>query len=660
MSGATSRMATKAASLDPVTFEVVKNALMTTVDQMGEQILKTCHSFVIYAHDFSSALFDLAGRTVMHGSKDLAGHLGTQHFHAQALLQTFGNEMHPNDVYVTNDPYIGGTHFSDVRVMRPLSVDGEIIGFSQASGHWADIGGSVPGSFDVRAREHFGEGLRIPPVKISEAGRDRPDVVDLIVSNTRSPADAKGDLYAQAQATRVAQREVTRLAHRYGKDVLLQAFTEIQDYVELLTRRQISRLPDGTWETVDYIDSDPRVDEGMIPIRVRLTIQGDRIRYDLSDSHPVVGTFLNSAFGATHSALYAGTKMFLPEVPLNDGFFRPIEIDLGSEGSVVNAVWPTAVSGFAAGPFEKIINSVFELWSHVMPERAMACGYNIEYLLAGGRDARRAGAPIFMWYDWLCGGWGGRNGRDGLGVTSPPFGTGLTLQPLEGQERLSPMTIIRSEVFQDSAGPGRFRGGCGAVKVTRVSHAEGAVLSYSCDRARAITWGIQGGLPSLPQGVWLTPRGSTETEFLGAIFSNYPLREGDVFSRAAAGGGGYGDPLDRDVGAVLNDVADEYVSVERARRDYGVVILTIDIELCRYVVDEEATVREREAIRSARAGWLEEDPEVIARRYRDGELALLDLVRRYGVIVDWGTGELLPRTTETYRTTLRKRSATYW
>lgn len=204
-----------------------------------------------------------------------------------------------------------------------------------------------------------------------------------------------------------------------------------------------------------------------------------------------------------------------------------------------------------------------------------------------------------------------------------------------------------------------YRGGCGVEKGATLTAAERTVMSYSCDRARSIAWGINGGLPSLPHGVWLNPGGEGE-RFLGAMFSNVPLQAGDTFTRPSAGGGGYGDPLDRDPEAVKEDVADGYVSVERALRDYGVVVREVDAELSEYEIDPEATERERARIRSERRGWLEEDAGSVAERYRDGALDVLDLVRHYGVILDWGTGELLPKTTDTYRAMLQRRAAAYW
>jgi N-methylhydantoinase B len=301
------------------------------------------------------------------------------------------------------------------------------------------------------------------------------------------------------------------------------------------------------------------------------------------------------------------------------------------------------------------MNAGFEPWSQLMPERAMACCFNLEYLLVGGRDARLEDRPFFMWYDWMAGGWGGRNGRDGQDCTSPVFGVGLAVQPFEGQERLTPVVTSLHEIIPDSGGPGEFRGGCGVRKGGTLTQVENAVMSYCCDRARSVTWGIAGGLPSLPHGVWLN-----DERFLGANFSGVPVKEGDRFVRPSAGGGGLGDPLRRSVEAVLEDVADGYVTIERAALDYGVVVEEVDAELASYRVDEEATERLRAEQRASRAARLEEDPQDVARRFREGALDVLDLVRHYGVILDWGSGEVLERTTAQYRELLQRRSASHW
>ncbi|MGB3389914.1 MAG: hydantoinase B/oxoprolinase family protein [Pseudaminobacter sp.] len=647
-------------TLDPVTFEVLKNAYVNIVDQMAEQILRTCYSFVIYSRDFSSALCDPTGDTIMQGSGDIAAHVGTLHLTAKAVIKKFGDDVHPGDVFVINDVYQGGTHFNDTRLFAPMFYKGELLGFAQANGHWADVGGAVPGSFNVNALDHMAEGLRITPVRVYSKGVYLSDVAELIAHNTRAPNDIIGDLQAQSEACRLAEREIQRLCDKYGVETIKKSFAEVQDYVEDMTRQRISELPDGVWETIDYIDVDPDEGEGLVPIKVKMTIEGDRVHYDLAGSHPkTVGSFLNCCYGGAFAAVVAGTKMQSPDIPMNSGFYRVVTVDAGPLGSVVNAEWPTPVAGFASGPFEKIMNAVFELWAEVLPERAMACTFNLDYLLIGGRDTRHEGKPYFMWYDWMVGGWGARNGRDGWAATGPVFGVQLGTQPFEGQERLSPVLTTCHELMVDSGGPGEFRGGLGVQKGGTLYACERTVVSYCCDRERSITWGLWGGLPSIPHGVWVN-QGQENERYLGSLFSGVPLQQGDTVQRPSAGGGGLGDPLKRDPEAVLNDVIEGYVSVARARKDYGVVVEEIDADLAEYKLDEQATLAERARIASHRKAWLDEDAGEIAARYRARELDMFDLIRQYGVIVDWGSGELLANTTAAFRDMLKRRTVPYW
>lgn len=305
------------------------------------------------------------------------------------------------------------------------------------------------------------------------------------------------------------------------------------------------------------------------------------------------------------------------------------------------------------------MNGIFELWSHIMPDRAMACAFNLEYLLVGGRDARFDSKPYFMWYDWMAGGWGGRASKDGASATAPVFGPGLAVQPCEGQERLSPVLTTMHQIGVDSGGPGRYRGGCGIEKGGILTDAESTVMSYCCDRARSITWGIEGGLPSIPHGVWLN-KGSRNERFLGSVFSSEPLQAGDSFYRPSAGGGGFGDPLERPAEEVLEDVIDGYVSIERAAKDYGVAIIANDPELDDYSIDGPATAQLRDSIRSQRVGWLAEEAATVAEKYRSGQLDMLDVIRRYGVILDWGTGELLEESTRQHREQMIRRSQQGW
>ncbi|MDI6024796.1 hydantoinase B/oxoprolinase family protein [Corticibacterium sp. UT-5YL-CI-8] len=645
-------------SLDPVTFEVLKNSFITTVDQMAEQMLRTCYSFVIYNRDFSNALHDADGNSVAQGNYDIAVHVGTLHNTCKEVIRVFEGDMAPGDVYAINDPYAGGTHFSDVRLVRPIFDEDKLIGFSQSNGHWSDLGGSVPGSFDVTARDMFREGLRITPLRLFQRGRFCSDVANMIAANTRDPASIIGDIHSQAQATQAAERELLRLVKKYGRDQVTRGMEEVQDYVERAVRKRLSELPDGTWETVDYIDRDLGAGEGMIPIRIKMTIKGDQIHYDFTGSHHTIASMYNSAPGATFSAVVAGMKTFFPDLPLNSGFYRMIEVT-APKNSVVSAEWPVAVTGFLM-PFEKIMNSIFEMWSKIMPERAIACAFNLEYLLAGGRDARKPEKPIFMFYEWLPGGWGGRNGKDGADVTTACFGTGLMSQPNEGNERVNPTRTTEFQIKQDSAGPGKWRGGVGVQKTSVLLEAEGAVMSYICDRERAVVWGVEGGLPSMPHGLTMKRSGEDTDIWLGSVFSDYPVHSGDEFARPTAGGGGFGDPLQRDPAKVMEDVIDDYVSLTRAKTDYGVVIREIDRDLCQYEIDAEATEACRADIRANRKDWARMDPTEVSRRYKSGEIDSLDAVRHYAVILDWETGEVLPKTTAQFRESFEKRTVAHW
>lgn len=644
--------------LDPVTFEVLRNAYVNLVDQMSEQVLRTCYSFVIYNRDFSSALCDANGNTIAQGTQDISVHVGTLHLTAKAVIEDFEGDIHPGDVFLVNDPYRGGTHFSDTRVIKPVFHEGKIVAYMQVNGHWADMGGSVPGSFDIKAKNHYGEGMRIPPIRIYSKGVYLKDIGNLLVSNMRVPEERLGDLRSQVEATKVGERQLLALIAKYGVDTILTAFEEVQDYVERVTRANVKALPDGTWETVDFIDMDPEVGDGLIPIKVKMTIKDDEVFYDLSGSHSYIGCFLNAGYGASLSATYAGTKTFFPDIPLNSGFYRVVHVEL-PENSVVNAPCPIAVTGFCSGAYEKIMNACFELWSSIIPERALACSFNLEYLLVGGNDNRKEEEEYFMWYDWMAGGHGGRIDRDGANALSPVFGVGLRIQSCEGQERLSPVVTTKHEIMIDSGGPGEFRGGCGIEKGGLLTAVSDTVMSYCCDRSRSITWGLFGGLPSSPHGAWLNPEKESR-EYLGAIFSNVKVKSGDSFMRPSAGGGGLGDPLKRDPKVVLEDIIDEYVSIDRARKDYGVIVTEIDRDIDLFELDEEATIAERKYIQENRKAWLKEDISTVENLYLSGEIDQLDMIRKYGIVFDHDENKVLPISTNQYRDMLEDKMVPHW
>ncbi|MBN9057756.1 MAG: hydantoinase B/oxoprolinase family protein, partial [Rhizobiales bacterium] len=444
---------------DPVTFDIIQNSLQAISDEMFAAMRKTAMSAIIYeVLDMGTGICAADGEIASSGA-GIPAFIGVLDKAVKAVLRKHSvAAIHPGDVFATNDPFYGGvTHLNDMVLVMPVFAEGEIVAWTANIAHWNDVGGMVPGSMSTDAVEIYQEGLRVPAIKIIEKGVANQSVMDLLMVNSRLPAFLKGDMWAAIAAVRIGDKRILDLVNKYGKDTVVAGFADVQDYVERAMRQRLAALPDGVWETQDFIDRDPSGGEGMIPVKVKMTKTGDRVIYDFTGSHPCIGSLYNSAFGSTFSAVAAGMKTFFPDLPLNSGFYRPIEV-IAPEDTVVNARWPVAVTGFLM-PFEKIMNSIYEIWSGIMPQRAIACAFNLEYLLTGGRDRRAPAKPIFMFYDWLPGGWGGRNGRDGCNVTTACFGTGLQSQPVEGQERGSPILTMEYQVLTDSPGPGKWRGG---------------------------------------------------------------------------------------------------------------------------------------------------------------------------------------------------------
>ena len=394
-----------------------------------------------------------------------------------------------------------------------------------------------------------------------------------------------------------------------------------------------------------------------------MTIEGDQLSYDLTGSHPAIGSFINAGFGSAFSGVIAGTKTFFPDVPLNSGFYRAVQVDLGPEGSVVNAPWPVAVTGFCAGPVRE--DHELDLRAVVgaaCPSGRSPARFNLEYLLVGGRDGAPR-QPADLHVVRLDGRRLGRAERQGRLERD---GADLRRRPRRAAARGAGAALPRADdgardPSPTPAGPGKFRGGCGVEKgaiLTR-GRGNGDVLHAATAHARS-PGASRAGLPSIPHGVWLNA-GRRGAHSSGRCSRACPAAAATRFTRPSAGGGGFGDPLERNPAAVLEDVADGYVSVERARKDYGVVVREIDPDLAEYEIDEAATTAERERIARRRGGA---GSRRIPRRwpsgYRAGDVDQLDVIRRHGVILDWGTGELLPKTTEQFRSMLRRRMVAHW
>jgi N-methylhydantoinase B len=582
-------------SLDPITFSILSGSLVNLVDEMVSTVQRTCLSFSIYVGDFSGAVMDAEGRLVAEGTRDVAVHVGALEPSTKAVLEDFPrDEMKPGDVFIFNDPHRGGTHLPDMTFIRPVFWDDEVIAFVCSKGHWLDVGGSIPGSMDALAKDIYQEGLQVPPVKIVDGGVVRQDVARFVLRNVRIPLEAGGDMWAQIAGTKTGERRLLELIEKYGIDTVVSAFNEVMDHSERQIVAEVLKCPEGTWEIEDFIDRDPGdPDRGPVRVHVKLSIQHEppKIVYDLRGSDPPTNSGMNATRNSSFGALQAGTKHVFPHILLNAGWLRVIEA-IYPESSVLNAPRPHACCAEMAGAYEKLCGSVIAVWGNLKPDKVWAPSFNNEYFMAGGVDDRPGmDNKYFVYYHWMMGGWGGMSGRDGRSAGTPIFGAGCANQALEQKERQSPITVQYFKHKTDSMGAGRWRGGCGMDSAMRIDNAGGVLLSYVGDRGKygpGGPRGLFGGGRAMYQGVTYNP-GTPKEKWLDVMFSGIPVETGAILAHYTQGGGGYGNALERDPHAVLEDVLDEFVSIDKAREDYGVVIRPIDPEILDYEIDWDAT-----------------------------------------------------------------------
>ncbi|MCB1744128.1 MAG: hydantoinase B/oxoprolinase family protein [Gammaproteobacteria bacterium] len=580
------------ADIDPVELELFKNAIFGIADEMALTICRTTYSGVLRDNmDFSTALANADGKIVAQGLT-LPGHLGSIPTALDVVVQRYGNQMQPGDLYIMNDPFDGGMHLPDIFIFQPLYAGGERIAIAATICHHADVGGRVPGSNASDSTEIYQEGLRIPPLKLYEAGQRNETLFALIERNVRIPVQVFGDLRAQLAACHIAERQFAELLERFGVDKSRRFMSEIIDYAERLARAAIAELPDGEVSFEDWIDDDG-IDVGK-PIRLFVTIskRGDSMRVDWTGSADQVKGAINSTLSFTKSHSYAAIRSVLPgDIPCNEGVFRAIEV-IAPEGSITNMVLPGAcaargLTGFRMG------DCMFGALAMLLPERVCAAsdGGNTGVSI-GGWDAQR---KPFIFVDFSCGTWGGRPWADGLQGNANMFAN-MASQSAEVVEAEQPIEILSYELVPDRGGPGRYRGGMPYRRDFRFTEHE-AVLQVRADRHRIRPYGLYGGYPGKPSMNYLNPPppGSTGDATPLASKLTMTIHRGDVFRHELAGGGGWGDPLDRDPQAVLRDVRNEYVSVASARDDYGVVL-----DVSARAVDDHATEQQRARLRASR------------------------------------------------------------
>lgn len=581
--------------IDPTTLGVIWGALGSIAVEIGTTVHRTAYSEQAReGQDFSVALFDPQGRMVAQGPYS-PGHMGAMSFAVKNALAAHPVEtLRPGDGILLNDPLLGSGHFPDFFVTQPVFHRGELIGFAVNIVHHTDVGGQRPGSQGVVGIfDYFQEGLRIPPTKVWREYREDPAVIGIIAANTRTPDRVLGDLRAQRSALRVGELRLVELVERYGRDTVLAAMEEILARTEAAMRAAIAAIPDGTYTFEDWLDD---YGPGTPPLRVAVTVTvaGDTMTIDYEGSSPQTPSGLNSYINYTRSYSYAAAKCLTdPFGPMNEGALRPVVVR-APEGSFLNPR-PPAGGGPRALICYRIFEAVLGALAPALPERVAAAASHMANPTFGGWD--RARGRSFVAYELVLSGTGARATRDGCEAMAWAFNASNI--PVEAQEARHPIVVERFELIRDSGGPGTFRGGCGVRRDMRFLADEGKLTNLT-DRQKFPPWGLFGGRPGRPGRTVINP-GPGERVVHSKASTDFQY--GDVISFQQAGAGGYGDPLDRDPRRVLEDVLDDYVSVEAARRDYGVVIVGEGLDLR---VDEAATRELRRALRGR--AWPAQSP----------------------------------------------------
>ncbi|MEU6075677.1 hydantoinase B/oxoprolinase family protein [Micromonospora sp. NPDC047074] len=583
-------------TVNPIDLEVVTESLISIVREMRQTIFRTAHSPVIAdAQDFSCALFDPSGQMVAQG-RDMPGHVIAMPASVAEIFADFAAEMRPGDLYIVNDPYRGGSHLNDVTLISPVFVDGELFLFPCVRMHWADIGGMTPGSVSGQATEILQEGLRIPPIRLIEEGRPNRAAFDILFANVRMAEERRGDLESSIAACHTAQRRLRELVDRWGTGLILDCVAANMDRTEQRLRDMIRSLPDGTYRYEDYLDLYTDGDYDAAIVRCRLTVDGDEIEADFRGSSTQVAAVVNSSRAMTVAGVFIAVKSALdPGGLVNHGAFRPLRV-LTEPGTVVHVSYPAPANAHSEVR-KRVISAVMAALSQVAPDLVAADQFGTTFQnLIGGVD-EHTGQP-YLYYDYPAGGNGGFLESDGPSAMNPvDLGDISTIQSVERLETEIPILVEACELRAGSSGDGTHRGGLGSRRETRLL-ASGGSYSVQTDRTTVPPYGLRHGGPGAPTVTHVRRADGQRVDFdTPGKVAGFPMRAGDVLVMESAGGGGWGDPLDRAPESVADDVRQDYLTDEQARLRYGVV-LDDDGE-----VDRHGTADLRRQIRDDRC-WL--------------------------------------------------------
>ncbi|MPZ68003.1 MAG: hypothetical protein GEU71_00550 [Actinobacteria bacterium] len=576
--------------VDPVTFEVLRNALVSAVDEMGLMLEKVAFSLVVSeGRDFSTSISDNDGDLIADGTQDLPGHVGTIPFTTKAIIEAIGLEgLKPGDVIIMNDPYLGGTHCQDVRTVMPVYWDDELVNFVQVSAHWLDVGGRVPGSFQIDAASAYEEALYITPIHLVREGALDNEVLNLILRNIRVPEITRGDVVGMIEACRTGEERLHALYLKYGRSLMFAQMRELKEHSRRLLEQHFRDLTEGTYSFTDYVDYDPgSSSREPIPIHLDLTIRDGRPLFDFSKSGPQTLGAVNISRSLLWSGILVATKAIFPDVPVNQGVFQAVDL-VAPDGLVVTAQFPASTSAGFSNSYEKVTACILGCFLEILPERSMVGSGNIGNFVLGGTDPRTTPPTEFIMYDWTAGGYGARPGKKDNHSAISLFASGTQNQPIEPMERMYPVLFTEYGFLPDSGGPGRHRGGVGICRSFRLMEGADGSISVTGDREVIPAWGFKGGASAnAGDGMVCIVDGSEVS--IGMKKSGVPVKGGWTLRYWEGGGGGYEPPWKRPTDWVLEDVVNGLVTVEGARRDYFVVVNVLDEDLLDYRVDEEST-----------------------------------------------------------------------
>ena len=551
--------------IDPITFEVVNNALIGVAEQMAATILRTSYSTVVREMlDYSTAVFDPKGRIIAQSCR-IPIHLNSM---SRSLRTTLDEaipieEWRPGDIILTNDPYMGGQHLPDIQTFLAVFSEGELVAICGTLGHHLDVGGMRPGSYAGDAVEIYQEGLRLPPIKIFEEGKLNERLFSLIAANIRQPETTIGDLRSQSAALEIGRDGVLDLVDRYGVRGLMDCMEHAIETSEKRLRDKVRELPSGTYEGIYFVDDDGIVDE---PIRIvaKITIADGSIHVDFTGTDPQRRAPINATISSSESAVYFAILAILdPTIPANYGVYKPIKIT-APEGSVVNAQPPAPVVGRNAIT-HTIVNALMMALSKVVPERITAAYYgmsNVHILSGDGTGENES----WIYFDIEVGGGGARQNKDGLDCYSQGIHN-LANTPIEMIEATYPLRFKRYEFIPDTGGAGRQRGGLGVRRDIEFLD-ESGTIETQFDKFKIAPFGLFEGRSGATGMLFLNPDGPDCRE-LPSKTVDCKLRRGDVFSMRTQGGGGYGPCEKRDPEAIARDLREGKISPESGRRHYG-------------------------------------------------------------------------------------------